>query len=178
MPNRGEGPNVKRLYFLLPDVESARRVVEDLLVRRVEERHIHLIARSGIPLEDLPEASLAQKTDLIPSLERGVAIGGATGAIAGLIAIAIPPAGLILGGGAVLALAVAGAGFGAWASSLFGISIPNSQIKHFEEAIGRGEILMMIDVPKQQQHEITSLIQTHHPEVQVHGTEPTMPPFP
>jgi hypothetical protein len=169
---------VKRLYFLLPDVDAARRVVEDLLIRRVEERHIHLVARSGTPLEDLPEANLAQKTDLIPSIERGVAIGGATGAIAGLIAIAIPPAGLILGGGAILALAVTGAGFGAWASSMFGISIPNSQIKQFEEAIEHGDILMMVDVPKQQQQEITELIKTHHPEAQVHGTEPTIPPFP
>lgn len=169
---------MKRLYFLLPDVDAARRVVEDLLIRRVEERHIHLVARSGTPLEDLPEANLAQKTDLIPSIERGVAIGGATGAIAGLIAIAIPPAGLILGGGAILALAVTGAGFGAWASSMFGISIPNSQIKHFEEAIENGNILMMIDVPKQQQQEITELIKTHHPEAQVHGIEPTIPPFP
>lgn len=169
---------MKRLYFLLPDVDAARRVVEDLLIRRVEERRIHLVARSGTPLEDLPEANLAQKTDLIPSIERGVAIGGATGAIAGLIAIAIPPAGLILGGGAILALAVTGAGFGAWASSMFGISIPNSQIKQFEEAIEQGNILMMVDVPKQQQQDITQLIKTRHPEIQVHGIEPTIPPFP
>lgn len=169
---------MKRLYFLLPDTNSARSVVEDLLLRRVAEQQIHLVARSGTPLEDLPEANLAQKTDLIPSIERGVAIGGATGAIAGLVAIAIPPTGLVLGGGAILAMAVAGAGFGAWASSMFGISIPNSQIEQFEEAIERGEILMMVDVSKDRQREITEMVQTHHPEAQVHGTEPTIPPFP
>lgn len=169
---------MKRLYFLLPDLDSARSVVEDLLLKRVEERNIHLVARSDMPLEDLPEASLLQKTDLIPSIERGVAIGGATGAIAGLIAVAIPPAGLILGGGAVLALAVTGAGFGAWASSMFGISIPNTQIKHFEDAIERGEILMMIDVPKQRQDEFSDMIRRHHPEAQIGGVEPTIPPFP
>src|SRR5690606_25017867 len=103
-------------------VDSARAVVHDLLIKHVQERHIHLLARRGTPLEDLPEASLAQRTDLVPALERGVTVGGATGALAGLVAVAAPPAGLVLGGGAVLAMAIAGAGFGAWASTLLGVS--------------------------------------------------------
>ena len=67
---------MRRLYFLLPDVDRARAVVEDLLLKRVEERHIHLLARRGTPLEDLPQATIAQRTDLVPALERGVTIGG------------------------------------------------------------------------------------------------------
>ncbi len=169
---------MRRLYFLLPDVDRARAVVEDLLLKRVEERHIHLLARRGTPLEDLPQATIAQRTDLVPALERGVTIGGATGALAGLVAVAAPPAGLVLGGGAVLAMALAGAGFGAWASSLLGVSTPNSQIRQFEEAIERGEILMMVDVPKNRVEEIESLIRTHHPAAEIGGTEPNIPPFP
>src|SRR5688500_11184033 len=30
----------RRLYFLLPDVESARRTADDLLLARVEDRHM------------------------------------------------------------------------------------------------------------------------------------------
>jgi hypothetical protein len=169
---------VRRLYFLLPDVECARKVVDELLVKRVEERHIHLLARRGTPLEDLPQTSVAQRTDLIPALERGIAVGGATGALAGLVAVTVPPAGLVLGGGAVLAMALAGAGFGAWAASMLGVSTPNSQIRRFEDAIERGEILMMVDVPKHRVHDIEQLIRAHHPEVEIGGTEPTIPPFP
>jgi len=169
---------MRRLYFLLPDVECARLVVDDLLLNHIEERHIHLLARRGTPMEDLPTASVAQRTDLIPALERGVAVGGATGALAGLVAVAVPPAGLVLGGGAVLGLAVAGAGLGAWMSSLMGISTPNSQLKRFEKAIEDGHILMMVDVPVERVEETEELVRRHHPEADIGGTEPTIPPFP
>jgi len=169
---------VRRLYFLLPDIDCARNIVEDLLLKRVEEKRIHLLARRGTPLEDLPPASVAHRTDLVPALERGVAVGGATGALAGLVAITVPPAGLVLGGGAVLALAALGAGFGAWASSMLGISTPNSRIKQFQDAIEQGKILMMVDVPKNRREEIEQLVRQHYPEAEIGGTEPTIPPFP
>lgn len=41
------GPMRRRLYFLLPDLPSATQVVEDLLLARVEARHIHVLARRG-----------------------------------------------------------------------------------------------------------------------------------
>lgn len=169
---------MRRLYFLLPDVEVARQVVRELLLNHVEERHIHLLAKRGTPLEDLPQSSVAERTDLLPAIERGAAVGGATGALAGLVAVAVPPAGLVLGGGAVLGMALAGAGFGAWASSLMGISTPNSQIAKFEEAIARGDILMMVDVPKRQVEAVEDLIRNHYPEVEIGGTDPKIPPFP
>lgn len=169
---------MRRVYFLLPDIESARRLVDRLLLKRIDERHIHLLAKRGTPMEDLPKASVAQRTDLIPALERGITVGGATGALAGLVAIAVPPAGLILGGGAVFGLAVAGAGFGAWASTMLGVSTPNSQIKRFQDAIEHGEVLAMIDVPKARVDEIEDVVRTLHPEAEIGGTEPTLPPFP
>jgi hypothetical protein len=35
---------MRRLYFLLPDLAVTRTVVDELLLARVEERHIHIIA--------------------------------------------------------------------------------------------------------------------------------------
>ena len=37
----------RRLYWMLPDVASARRMVDDMLLARVEERHLHFVAREG-----------------------------------------------------------------------------------------------------------------------------------
>ncbi|QBQ55590.1 DUF1269 domain-containing protein [Nitrosococcus wardiae] len=169
---------MRRLYFLIPDVKNARKIVNELLLARVEERHIHILAKEGIPLEDLPEAGLMQKSDFIPALERGVAVGGATGVLAGLVAVTFPPAEIILGGGAILAMSLAGAGFGAWFSSMIGSDAPNSQIKQFEKAIEQGELLMMVDVPKARVDEIDELVKKHHPEAEISGTEPTIPAFP
>jgi hypothetical protein len=169
---------MRRIYFLVPDIDVARKVVDELLLARIEERHIHLVAKEGTPMEDLPEATFLQKTDFVPALERGIAIGGATGAIAGLVALAFPPAGLVLGGGAVLAIALAGAGAGAWFSSMVGASIPNSRIKEFEKAVEQGEVLMLVDVPKAKVEQIEEMVKSHHPDAEVEGTEPTIPPFP
>ena len=169
---------MRRLYFLLPDIKSARGVVDDLLLARVEERHMHLIAKEGASLEELPEASFLQKSDFVPALERGLAAGGATGVLAGVVAVTFPPAGLILGGGAVLAIALAGAGVGAWLSSMIGIDVANTRIREFEDGIEKGEILMMADVRKDRIEEIEALVRKHHPEADIEGTEPTVPAFP
>jgi hypothetical protein len=169
---------MRRLYFLVPSVESARTINDELLLARIEERHIHVIAKEGTPLEDLPEATLAQRSDLIPALERGAAIGGATGVLAGIIAVTVPPAGLVLGGGAVLATGLAGVGVGALMSSMIGVDTANSRIQKFQDAIDKGELLMMVDVPKDRVEEIDDLVKKHHPEAELEGTEPTVPPFP
>lgn len=168
----------RRLYFLVPNIDCARQIVDALLLARIEERHIHVVAREDTPLEDLPEAGLLQKTDLVKAAERGIAVGGATGLLAGLVAVSFPPAGLVLGGGAVLLTTLIGAGFGAWASSLIGASLPNTELGRFENAIQAGQLLMLVDVRSDRVNQIEELIKEHYPEVEIAGTEPTRPAFP
>jgi hypothetical protein len=150
------------------------------LLARVEQRHIHIAAADHHALvqANLPEASLLQESDFVPAVERGLAIGGATGIVAGIAAVALPGVGLALGGGAILGIGLAGAGLGAWASGMIGISAPSSRLKEFESAISEGNLLMMVDVAKTQVDEMTALIKKHHPEAEVEGTEPVIPAFP
>ncbi len=170
---------MKRLYFLVPDVDSAKSIVDELLLERIEERHIHIVGKDHGVLEKahLPEAGLLEESDFIPALERGLTVGGATGLVAGITALALPT-GLVLGGGAILGISLLGAGLGAWVSSMIGVSVPNSQLGKFEKAIEAGELLMMVDVPKARMDAVVELIKSHHPEAHVEGTEPTIPPFP
>jgi hypothetical protein len=167
---------MRRLYFLLPNVEVAHKVVDELLLARIEERHIHVIAAEGVALGDLPEATLLQKSDFIPAVERGIALGGAAGVLAGLAAIAMP--GVVVAGGALLAMSLLGAGMGAWLGGMIGMDVDNTRVKEFQSAIEKGEILMMIDVPKDRVSEIETLVRKHHPEADFEGTEPTIPAFP
>src|SRR5579864_5694214 len=145
---------MRRIYLLLPNVHSAQMTINELLLKRIEWRHIHVIANHNVALEDLPEATLAQRSDLLPALARGTAAGCATGMLTGLVALVFPPAGLTIAGGAVVAITLAGAGFGAWAATMIGVDVPNTRLKRFEEAIGRGQLLMMIDVPRDRVEEI------------------------
>jgi len=75
-------------------------------------------------------------------------------------------------------LAVLGALFGAWASSMIGISTPSSRLKRFEPAIEQGQILLMVDVPRSRVDEIEARLQGLHPEAHLEGVEPNIPAFP
>ena len=169
---------MRRLYFMVPDLDTAKTVVDELLLKRVDEHHIHIVAKEGTPMGDLPEANLLQKSDFIPAMERGLAVGGITGVLAGIAAVTFPPAGLVLGGGAILGTSLAGAGIGAWISGMIGMDVPNSQIEKFEDAIEKGEVLMMVDIPKTRVEEIEALVEQHHPDADMGGTEPHIPAFP
>jgi hypothetical protein len=169
---------MRRIYFLVPDIAITKNIVDELLLSRIEERHIHVIAKRGTELEDLPEANLLQKSDFVPAVERGLALGGSAGALAGLVAIALPPASTVVAGGVLLASALVGAGVGAWAGSLIGISTGSSRIKQFEEAIEAGHVLVLADVPKDRVEEIEARIKKHLPQVEIEGTEPIIPAFP
>lgn len=168
----------RRLYFLLPDNGHTRQIVDELLVARVDARHIHVLAREGTPMDGLPGASLLQRSDILHGIEMGLAIGGATGVLAGLGAVLFPPAGLELGGGTILTLAVAGAVIGAWAAGMIGTDVPNSQLRKFRPAIEQGRVLLMVDVRPGEMERISEMIHRHHPEASDHGAEPTIPAFP
>ena len=169
---------MRRLYFLMPDINVTHELVKELLLSHVEERYIHVIAKEGTPMEDLPEASLLQKSDFVPAIEKGLTIGAITGVVCGLVAMAFPPAGLVIGGGAVFAIGAAGAGVGGLMSSMVGVGLPSSRLEKFEDAINDGEFLVLIDVPRTRVDEIEAMVMKHHPDADIEGTEPMMPPFP
>ncbi|MEK6708158.1 MAG: DUF1269 domain-containing protein [Pseudomonadota bacterium] len=169
---------MRRIYFLVPDIDTTKRIVDELLLARIEERHIHVVAKRGTPLEDLPEANLLQKSDFIPAVEHGLALGGSAGILAGLVAIALPATAPVIAGGVLLASTLAGAGVGAWAGGMVGMSVGNTRIKQFEDAIEAGELLVLADVPKDRVDEIEARVKQHLPQAQIEGTEPEIPAFP
>lgn len=168
---------MKRIYFLIPNIEMTKNIVNELLLERVDERHMHVLAKRDTPMENLPEASYLQKTDFVPALEQGLSVGGFTGLMSGLVAMAYP-GGPMLAGGTILATTIAGVCFGALISSMVGSSVGNRQIKQFADAIEKGEFLLMVDVPKRRIEEIEKVVKNNHPQALCEGTEPTIPAFP
>ena len=169
---------MRRIYFLVPDIEIAKRIVDELLLARIEERHLHVLAKRGTPLEDLPEASFMQKSDFVHAVEQGIGLGGVAGVLAGLVAVALPGTPLVIAGGVLLGTSLAGAGMGAWLGGMVGMNVGNTRLKQFEEAIERGSLLVMADVPRFRVDEIEERVRKHLPGAEIRGTEPTIPPFP
>jgi hypothetical protein len=168
----------RRLYFVLPDIESARAMLNEMLLARIECRHIHFLSRRDTLPDDLPQANVLQKTDIVHGAQVGVAIGGIVGAIAGALLVFFPPEGVTLKLITVLVVAIGGAVFGAWASSMVASSVPNSRLKTFHAQMEAGKVLMMVDVPMRRVQEICELVAGRHPEALSGGFEPTIPAFP
>jgi hypothetical protein len=170
----------KRIYWLLPDVPSARRVMDDMLLARIEERHIHFVGREDLDLSGLHTANTLQTSDVVRAAQMGGMIGAAIGAAAGaFLAMQISggdaqPAPHVL----VLSLAALGAVFGVWTASMIGVSTPSQRIKQFAPAIAQGRILLMVDAPRSRVEAIEMQLEQLHPEAQLEGVEPNIPAFP
>jgi hypothetical protein len=169
---------LRRLYFLVPDVQTGKKVVDELLLAHVGWKHIHVLAKRGTPLEDLPEASFWQKSDIVPAMLRAVPIGGATGLLCGLVALALGPELVVAGGAVLLATSLAGSGVGVYLGGMVGLNVGNTRLKAFEQAIERGELLVITDVPRDRVEEISERIRRAHPKAEPEGTEARVPAFP
>lgn len=168
----------RRLYFILPDTHLARTVHNELLLARVPENRMHVIADERIDLEDLPEASLWQRSDLSHGLQLGLPVGGLTGVVVGVLAVIF---GWITPGyeaKTIMATVLAGLFVGSWAASMIAVNVPNTRHRAFETDLQQGHILFIVDIPVQRVDEITELVTRHHPEADMRGVEPNIPVFP
>jgi hypothetical protein len=165
----------RRLYFILPNVSEAKKIVNELLLNRICIHHIHFLANEDINLGDLPEANLFQKYDITHSIFLGLGLGAIIGVFIAMIATYNLD---LQWGGNLVFITIVSAFLGAWCSSMIGIMVPNRHLKNFDREIEEGKILLMIDVPKEKRAEIKNLITGTHPQVYFAGIEPTIPGFP
>lgn len=168
----------RRLYFLLPDIKEAQSTMRHLLLARIEERHVHVLAKDGTDIKDLPEATLGQKSDFYHAMALGIIVGGFTGILCGLVVYYIQPVGINVTMSGVALFALLGSVFGVWVSGLIGTDVPNTQLARFQRPISRGKVLMIIDVPKDKEAEIKQLMQKQHPRANDSGMDAMYPVFP
>ena len=72
----------RRLYFILPDVNSAQTIEKELLLSKIDDSHIHYLAKDGVNLGRLHVANLLQRSDVLHGIGIGMIAGGITGALA------------------------------------------------------------------------------------------------
>jgi hypothetical protein len=173
-----EIPMRRRIYFLLPDVANARTIMDELLLARIGEPHIHFLAKRGTPMEGLHEASFLQKSDVVHGAQLGGLIGAALGCAGGVLLmlyVVTDPGWRVA---VVLVASAFGALFGGWAASMVGASVPNSRLKQFADEIEDGKILLIVDVPEHVVEDLRALVGRIHPEAVDRGVEVNVPVFP
>jgi hypothetical protein len=168
----------RRLYFLLPDVESARRTADDLLLARVEDRHMHFLARRGTDLAELHEAGYLIKTDCVHGAGVGLGLGALGGAVLGAALVFYPIEGTHPHPLAFFIAVLVGAVIGTWVASMVGASVPNSKLRQFQREIELGKVLLMVDVPLDTVDDIRDVVTARHPEAVPAGQVRPYPVFP
>lgn len=157
------------LFCLAPDITSTKSVVQELRELGISEEHIYVVARDHkmVESEHLHEAQLEDTSDLYGSFKRGLLIGGGLGLLGGFVLAVLAPPSMSAGFGTVILVALLGAALGAWASAMIGISVIEPHVERFEKAIDEGSLLVMADVPKDEELSVREAIREHHPEVLV-----------
>lgn len=168
----------RRLYFLLPDVASATRTADDLLLARVEDRHMHFLARRGTDLGELHEASYLLKTDLMRGVAIGLVLGALVGVVLGTLIVNHPPEGTHPGLLAAVLATLFGAGLGVWMGSMAASAVPNSRLRQFDGELAGGKVLMVVDLPYEKVDRIRDIVAARHPEVLITSQETRYPAFP
>jgi hypothetical protein len=168
-----------RIYWLLPDVESARRTMDDLLLALVDYRQMHFVAREDVDMRGLHAATVMQTSDVVRSAEMGLIVGAGVGALLGaLAAVHYPIVGDEPMWSMAAVLAIAGALFGTWAATMIGVSTPSKRLERFREQIDQGQILLMVDVALWRVEAIEERLRKLHPEAHLEGADPDIPAFP
>ncbi len=161
---------MKRLYFLCPDLAQASAVVACFQGAGIDDDYLHVVGKDHHALQaaHLHAASDLDTTRLREGLDTGLVAGGSLGLLAGLAAVVVNPFGIAVGGGTVLALSLAGMGFGGWFGSMVGSRRPDIEVHDFEEAINAGQLLVMADVPAERLPEFYRIIKSFQPNAEVH----------
>ncbi len=154
----------RRLYFLLPDVQHTRLVINELQAAGIEHRQMHVVPPKGVDLQDLP---IAPRTDPDARLENFLWNGnlvlffGALLLLVVLAAMDVSALWLLLPAAVMLATFLVGAGFTR--------HVPNVHLSEFADALRHQEVLLMVDVPADQVARIEELVHRHHPEAVTGG---------
>jgi len=163
---------MRRIFFVIPDVPHARRIVDELQVAGIDTDQMHTWSKSGAHLSGLPVASEAQGQDRAWALDKLLWN-------ADLILFALATIGLLLAavygsvGWVIAALSVMLGSyiFGRW----FAIKVPHTHLSDMRVPLVHGEIVLMVDVAKDRVREVEQLVSRHHPEAAIGGVGWTSP---
>ncbi len=153
------------IYATFVDPDMATKAAGALMDHGVRSEHISIVLpegysqRDGFPEEsaehnqDIAERGITTTTggDAAKGAAEGAGIGLFAGALAALVAVAIPGVGLVLGGGA-LALAVGGAAGATAAGAIAGGAagylkdqgLSDDQSAHYQRVLGIGGALLTV----------------------------------
>jgi uncharacterized membrane protein len=128
--------------------DVARKIVEDLKTDGIVPDNISALFPDKSSSQEFSEE---QNTKMPEGASTGAGVGGVLGGglgwLVGVGTLAIPGLGPFVAAGPIMAAlsgAAAGAAVGGLTGALIGLGIPEHEVKHYEEKIGEGSILLSV----------------------------------
>ena len=160
---------MKRLFFLVPDLQTTREVAQEMEDTGIGESHVHVMGQRVDQLNraHLHPASVVQTTDLIPALRRGAVLGLCLSAAIYVLFSLMLPDEIQISGLGIIAIVMLGVGFGVWASGMIGIGIKNEIIERYENYVKEGHYIVVVDVPNEREKEVANEVIRLHPNARL-----------
>lgn len=168
------------IFGVFSSQNDAEELVNDLAKQGFSAEKISVIAKEGIIKDNNPSMleNVANRT--AGGLTAGGLVGGLTGLLVGIGALAVPGLGAILIGGPLAAAlgvtgatatAVSAAATGAFAGGLLGafgaIGLPKETVQVYEEKLREGAVIIAVVVESTETENVKTMFSDKHAE-QVH----------
>ena len=155
-----------KINFMLPDLATAVKVRDALLLGLVENKYIHFLAKQGTKLDDLNQTSAIEGSNLMHEGEKGILYGMGFGFLAGLSVLYFPdwitvsPSWYTQSYWYVVLIVTTlfGAIATAVGAALLGCNVFNSDIDQYKARIEKGEILMIVTVRLYEAHKVRNIV--------------------
>lgn len=167
---------MKRHFYISDDLDELELIERELENSGLETIQIHVLSQNDADVEHhhLPQVEAVLRKDVVHSMEWGAVIGAIAAALVLAVAYFAGWTESAAGWIPFIFLAVVVLGFCTWEGGLFGIQEPHYQFKKFQQALNEGKHVFFVDVNKQQEAVLESIM-GKHPKLQDAGEGESSP---
>jgi hypothetical protein len=166
---------MKRHFFIVDELDAVAALERELTARGVASEKIHVLSLNDVDTErrQLHDVQSLMKRDVIHSTEIGALVGLAASIVA-IAAAQVTGLAERVGWVPFVFLAIVLLGFFTWEGGLWGIQVPNSRFRRFENALRAGQHIFFVDVESRDEDTLRSVLKAH-PELREAGTGSSSP---
>ncbi|RKZ96145.1 MAG: hypothetical protein DRQ43_04610 [Gammaproteobacteria bacterium] len=155
----------RRLFFLFPNTADAKKAVQDLVQENISIKQMHSLSKPGVNLDGLPVSAPNQRRDMHTKIENSLwnfNLGTFFVALFVLL-ISFISANYFFVAAALLVMAAT------YSIGYYYLTKPTIHLSGFHAAFQHNEILLMVDVPKDQVAKIEQIVHNKSPSASEEG---------
>ncbi len=157
---------MRRIYFLLPDVNTARTLVRELEEQGFFRSQLHLVTGSAGTGHLVARSIAEEESDAARIVTQGSLVGAGVGLLIALMLVWVPEQGLGPDVIALVTLTAVGAGLGAWLSTVIGGKHSGQIGARTDPETDDAWTLMMVDVSPGEVDDCRELVVRRYPQAQ------------